>query len=373
MILRIRMLAAVCLIVSGNWGLAFSQGDAGKYQADKFYFEGITAKQAYEAENEKEEPNKDIVYDYLNVVFSNFFKADSLINDLSDSFKENMRLVILNNYTGLKDAGIYYYNENRFSDALGMFDSYLRVPYLNTFDDGYFTDSLNSESYLAVKSYAGYSAGQAGDLSMAGLYLNELRGTGYSENEILQYLAYIYEQTGDDEKVVEILNEGLKKFPKEQYFIYQLINRNIVNERYDEAVSFLKIMIADEPKNAMLYTTLGSLYEYMKDLANAEKCFKQALSVDAKNTGALFGMGRIYYNRALEIREEASEISNQKEYQKKMKIGDGLFKKALPYFEKAHKTDPDDISCMTALSAIYTVLEKEDKAEEMRKKIEERY
>ena len=65
-------------------------------------------------------------------------------------------------------------------------------------------------------------------------------------------------------------------------------------------------------------------------------------------------MGRIYFNKAVTASNEASLIKNDAEYQKvRDEVVLVAYKKALPYYEKAHSMKPDENEYMIALRGIY--------------------
>ncbi len=78
--------------------------------------------------------------------------------------------------------------------------------------------------------------------------------------------------------------------------------------------------------------------------ANATATYEKALAVDGNNYDALFGLGAIYYNEAVELKREVDNM-NMQEYQQRGKEVEskvcGRFKKSRPYFEKATAVKPD--------------------------------
>lgn len=79
--------------------------------------------------------------------------------------------------------------------------------------------------------------------------------------------------------------------------------------------------------------------------ANAVAGYKKVLEVEATNYDALFNLGAIYFNEAVELKREVDNM-NMKDYQARGKEVEGKvcgqFKKAKPYFEGAVKTRPEE-------------------------------
>ena len=98
---------------------------------------------------------------------------------------------------------------------------------------------------------------------------------------------------------------------------------------------------------------MGRVYEMMKDYNNAEVYFNKALEINPEYIESIANLGRIYYNQGVTQQGDANMIDDVKKYQEELAKAKELFKKALPYFEKAHKAKPDNRDYMTALRGIY--------------------
>jgi tetratricopeptide (TPR) repeat protein len=105
---------------------------------------------------------------------------------------------------------------------------------------------------------------------------------------------------------------------------------------------------------------MGRVYESVKDYDNAESYFNKALDITPDYVESLSNLGRIYYNQAINKQNEANMLNDNKLYQVEVAKAKDIFKKALPYFEKAHKAKPDDREYLTALRNIYYNLNMND-------------
>ena len=84
------------------------------------------------------------------------------------------------------------------------------------------------------------------------------------------------------------------------------------------------------------------------------QCLEKAISVKPDYADAYGELGRIYFNKAVTASNEASLIKNDAEYQKvREEVVLAAYKKALPYYEKAHSMKPDENEYMIALRGIY--------------------
>ena len=64
------------------------------------------------------------------------------------------------------------------------------------------------------------------------------------------------------------------------------------------------------------------------------------------------------------------KVLEQKQYDQLKVQRDAMFKRSLPYLEKAHQLDKRDMDTMTALKELYARLNMMDKLEEIKKEID---
>ena len=208
-----------------------------------------------------------------------------------------------------------------------------------------------------VDFFAIITAYQADDKPLAIKYAEELKGSGYRQNEVYQILAQTYIEEGDTVNYITTMRDGLRLFPQEPYYSVNLINTYIMQNKYDDAREFLAQAIELNPKNPQLYDVMGKLYEE-SNAEEALKWFGKALEVNPDYVESLCNIGRVYYNQAVEISDK--EAGGSAAAQKKRTE---LLKKALPYLEKAYGINPD--SSYYLLGNIYYALGDNAKYEEI--------
>lgn len=239
-----------------------------------------------------------------------------------------------------------------------MWEIYQDIPKLNFMAK----ETLNAtdSSYMQIRYYAALAAFQTKDNKLAIKALNEAKKDNYEIQDIYYYLVYAYSQEKDTvnqfntlKEAVEVLGEKAND-PKYQ-FMSQLINLCIYTGKGDDAIAYLKKALEANPNIAEYWKVLAVLYyENKKDEANAVQCLEKAISVKPDYAEAYGEMGRIYFNKAVTASNEASLIKNDAEYQKvRDEVVLVAYKKALPYYEKAHSMKPDESEYMIALRGIY--------------------
>ncbi|MBU1823199.1 MAG: tetratricopeptide repeat protein [Bacteroidetes bacterium] len=116
---------------------------------------------------------------------------------------------------------------------------------------------------------------------------------------------------------------------------------------------------ANSPDKANMEKQLADLEKkYTDNRAQTIETYKKALEIDPNNYDALFNLGVIYFNDAVELKREVDNMGMQ-EYQKRGKEVEGRvcgrFQKAKPYFEKAVKIKQEE-EAVTTLENLNNVL-----------------
>ncbi|HRG69396.1 MAG: hypothetical protein JNL65_09185 [Saprospiraceae bacterium] len=291
-------------------------------------------------------------------------------------------------YRYLNNYGIQAYEAGDFKSAFNHFDAVVKINdmllaggmkgVLATSED------LNKQKYLAAAC-----AINANMLDTAFPYLEDLRKVNYSESFIYEGL-YKYYLERDEKKAEEALAEGRQKFPNETALLFNEINHYLKKGRLNELVDKLKIAVEKEPGNVSVRTTLGNVYDNLCqkewEAANfekgneyytqAEKYYKEALTIAASDFNSLYSLGALYYNKAALISKEANKLSSDyskegtRKYNEKKAEMESYFDKALPYFEQAEKIEPKDKNTLIALKEIFAKKSQFDKSNAYKSKLE---
>ena len=336
-----------------------------KDDAKTWYTAGLIEERAFTSENQKSLKNEpqDLASMYkallaMHEYYTKTYEIDHQPNDkgkvrpkfekkISKAYEENLLYYI--------NAGGYYMEQKDFKNALKAFQAFREIKRSPLFE-GEKIAQPDSNSMM-VDFFAIITAYQAGDKQLAIQYGEELKGNGYRQNEVYQILAQTYIEEGDTANYITTMREGLKLFPKEPYYSVNLINTYIVQNKYDEARTFLTQAIELNPENPQLYDVMGKLYEESNE-EEAIKWFSKALEVDPNYVESLCNIGRIYYNEAVEVSDK--EDGGRAAAQEKRTA---LLHKALPYLEKAYSINPD--ASYYLLGNIYYALGDNAKYEEI--------
>ena len=308
-----------------------------------WYTAGLIEERAFTGENQKslkgepqDLPNMYAALLAMHEYYTKTYEIDHQPNDkgkVRPKFEKKISKAYEDNLLYYINAGGYYMEQKDFKNALKAFQAFREIKRSPLFE-GEKIAQPDSNSMM-VDFFAIITAYQAGDKQLAIKYGEELKGNGYRQNEVYQILAQTYIEEGDTANYITTMQEGLKLFPKEPYYSVNLINTYIVQNKYDEARTFLAQAIELNPENPQLYDVMGKLYEESNE-EEAIKWFSKALEVDPNYVESLCNIGRIYYNEAVEVSDK--EDGGRAAAQEKRTA---LLHKALPYLEKAYSINPD--------------------------------
>lgn len=336
-----------------------------KDDAKTWYVAGFIEDQQFNAERAKQilgqQPNEPVMYEALYGILPYFQKAyelDQLPNEkgkVKPKYTKDIKSILSANHVYLFNGGAYYFDKQEYKKAYDFFNQYVKISELPMFAG---TQTAEKDStFMTVQFYAAAAASLAKDSRLAIAALERAKNTPYHQYDVYQYLCYEYGEarTAQDSVMLEkTFEEGMQVFPDSAFFLNNLINTYIYSNRNEKALEMLNVAIQKNPNDANLYNVMGRVYETgLKDYANAEKNFQIALEKDPNLTDALSNIGRIYYNQGVNKLSEANMINDSKKYQEELSMAKDLFKKALPYYKKAHEAEPEKMDNMIALRGIY--------------------
>lgn len=336
-----------------------------KDDAKTWYVAGFIEDQQFNTERAKQilgqQPNEPVMYEALYGILPYFQKAyelDQLPNEkgkVKPKYTKDIKSILSANHVYLFNGGAYYFDKQEYKKAYDFFNQYVEISELPMFAG---TQTAEKDStFMTVQFYAAAAASLAKDSRLAIAALERAKNTPYRQYDVYQYLCYEYGEarTAQDSVMLEkTFEEGMQVFPDSAFFLNNLINTYIYSNRNEKALEMLNVAIQKNPNDANLYNVMGRVYETgLKDYANAEKNFQIALEKDPNLTAALSNIGRIYYNQGVNKLSEANMINDSKKYQEELGMAKDLFKKALPYYKKAHEAEPEKMDNMIALRGIY--------------------
>jgi tetratricopeptide (TPR) repeat protein len=209
-----------------------------------------------------------------------------------------------------------------------------------------------------IRFYQGIALWQGENPKDAVGAFEKARKLGYLKKEVFDYALNCAAQSNNEAAIVKIAEEALPLYGKQDgQYVRILINGYLNNQNYVEANKIVDQAILDDPQSAELVNLKGNLVENQKSIEEAFPYFKKAVDLDPTSSKAQFDLGRYYFNKAVKIRDEKTDLTGDA----LAKLVNPLYEQALPYLEKAYELDKGNIDAKNALRSIYYQLNDEEK------------
>jgi hypothetical protein len=265
-------------------------------------------------------------------------------------------------------------------------------------------DTIRAKSIMFAGRNAYYgslgAANKSEMLTNAVANLSSVKSSPYITDEervnVYLNLAASYEAQGDKANEETVLKEAISRYPDDKNLKNMDLNMAISGGSKDEAIQKMQAAADKEPNNADYQMNLGMLYydaAYPKGAAaspkaseyagKAEASYLKAVAIDPNNGTYNFQLGSLYYNNASRIIGEMNNLgtskADQAKYDNLNKQKDEMFKKSLPYLEKARdifnanrtKLNAEEgrefINTLTGLKEIYSRMDQPEKSAEAKK------
>ena len=266
--------------------------------------------------------------------------------------------------------GIYLNDQKDYMGAYTAFKMHIDIPELAMMQNEKMQKEMPRDTiYEQYKYYAAIFAVQSELHEEAIALLEEMKHGEYEAISVNQFLYQEYLALKDTAKFVATLQDAVVRFPQEPWFLQNLINYYIFSGQEATAIDYLAQAIKREPNVAQYHLIKGNLDENQGHYEEALKDFDEALRCDPTLADAEAGKGRVYYNQAVKLNEAAATISDNKAYKKALDEMNEVFRKSLPFFEKAHEMAPEERTYLQTLKALYYRFGMNDKFEEASAKL----
>ena len=306
-----------------------------------FFVKGKLAQAVFISDNSA---HKALYADPLGEALAAYEKAMEL-----DS-KGQIKKKIISSMTYGELADCFYYQgggqfeQGDYAGALKSFESQILIiegdKFVGGIDTGMYYNAgiaaLNAEKYDAAIKYFNICA----DMKYMGI-------TPYYQ---------IYEVNvakGDMVAAEAILAELPKLFPNDKTVTLQLIDLYIKSGKYEDAQKYIAEAKRDDPSNSVLYFASGIIYlnEDKHDEAIVE--LQKSIDIEPNMFDAQYGIGAAYINKAAALLRAANDIMDINQYEEAVNKANETYVSALPYMEKAHQLNPNDIYAMQNLKELY--------------------
>jgi tetratricopeptide (TPR) repeat protein len=262
----------------------------------------------------------------------------------------------------LDNAALVYYFAKDYDSSIKLYEQLLDLNYTGITTVFVATDKTSGEDVV-------YSDKKSMDLQVKlGLAQNPREEKKESRREmIFKNLAQNYSDKGNNEKAMEIIAKGRSEFPSsyslliDEANIYYKAGDNVkFKESLEEAIRL-------NPTEPTLYYNVGVMNMDQKNIDEAIKNFEKAIELKPDYADAYNNIGAAIIEKAGPIIEEMNKsLADFKKYDKLQAQQFDIYRKALPYYEKAYELNGKSINIVQTLMGLYENLELTDKLEKIR-------
>ena len=272
----------------------------------------------------------------------NYESSEALVDVLRN------RLPALTN--AFVNSGVNYYKKGDYEKAYSDFSKAITISTLSFIVDG-------ELYYLAVR--AAIKTKRFEEVISLSEILQQLdygQDDGIKVEIVLNH-AIAYRETGEIDKMIKVLEDGIIKYPTANYpLVIEMFNHYVNKGENQKAFEYINLAIEKNNQNPQFYVIRATLSEGLNLKDNAIADYKKAIELDVNNFDAIYSLGAIYYNMGVDTLQYAENnvpVTNTQEYEKYKLIANKCFADALPYLEKAQAIKPNELPVLTTLKTIY--------------------
>ena len=253
-----------------------------------------------------------------------------------------------------------YNNENN-SEALDLYDEIFEIFDYDS-EDQLKRGNITKETVLHNSFFA---ARRMEDNERSKVLLQNLIDLNFNDPSIYVHMSDILQEEGNDDDALKYLSLGRDYFENDPVLINSQINLYIKLNRTDELIDKLSDAIKLDDMNDLLFFNRATVYDQKGMLDEAIIDYKKSIELNPDNFNSNYNLGALFFNRGVELRNEANNSSSDKLYNKLKKESDVFFDDALPFLETSLSLDPNDKNTLLSLKQLYYLKGDYKKSKEM--------
>ena len=314
-----------------------------------YFAKGKLCQATFKSDNPK---FKEFYADPLGEAYAAYEKAMEL--DPKGSVKKKIITNMI--YTDLAmdffNQGSIQFEAKEFPGALKSFESQIVIAegdkYIGAIDTGMYYN-------------AGLAAINSGNNNAAIKYFEKCAEMKYLGITPYYQIYESYLGLGDTVKAESVLMSLPTIFPDDKTITLQMIDLYIKSNKPEEALKYIKVAKETDPTNSTLYFAAGIMYLNASKYDEAIEELTKSIELNPEVYDAQYGLGAAYINKASDMFVKANEIMDVKKYSTAIDEANAVYAKALPYMEKAHEINAEDVYAMRSLQELYYRLKQTDK------------
>ena len=253
-----------------------------------------------------------------------------------------------------------YNNENN-SKALKLYDEIFEIFDYDS-EDQLKRGNITKETVLHNSFFA---ARRMKDNERSKVLLQNLIDLNFNDPSIYVHMSDILQEEGNDDDALKYLSLGRDYFENDPVLINSQINLYIKLNRTDELIDKPSDAIELDDMNDLLFFNRATVYDQKGMLDEAIIDYKKSIELNPDNFNSNYNLGALFFNRGVELRNEANNSSSDKLYNKLKKESEVFFDDALPFLETSLSLDPNDKNTLLSLKQLYYLKGDYKKSKEM--------
>lgn len=278
--------------------------------------------------------------------YESFFKAipfDAVPDakgKVKPKYTKEMVKTMKNNYSQLKNAGVFLFEAQDFKGAYDAWEIYVGLPTNQLL--GKDAPNADPDTIVGNMMYYQLLAALSADMNAEALAkVAQIEKTGYQNMDVYVYGIEAARRLNDTIAMAQLAQKGYDIYGTQNIqFIGQLINQKLSENDFAACQGLCEKAIAatnDDKIKSQLYDILGIVYEQQDKVDDALNCFDQAIALDPEIGKNYYDKARMIYNKAVRLDEDESLA----ERNDKVKP---LLLEAADLFQKAYGLDEDNLS-----------------------------
>jgi len=204
-----------------------------------------------------------------------------------------------------------------------------------------------------------YMGPQADEYQKSLQYIDRyIKAGGKSSDAYIQQYSLYRDKLNDPDKALQVAQEMVKKFPTNKEFPRYELDMYVKMKKFPEALEMMTKQAAANPKDKESRYYAGLVCEEMKDPADAQKWYKEAILVDPDYYEPNASIAQAKYNEARAVKEERNNITGNSPADLKKRAD--LYQttkikleEALVFYRKLESLKPNEDAILYGLLSIY--------------------
>ena len=303
------------------------------------------------------------VYNSILKMYEYYNKCDELAEipnekgKVKNKYRKANASSMLAERPNLINGGIQYFNLDKNKEALKFFATYVESASYPMLAD---KELAKNDTLLPqIAYYATLAADRVGDkdaiIKYAPMALSDKDGGKFA----MQLMADAYKAKGDTAAWIKSLEEGILKFPGNDYFFANLVDYYNSSNQASKAMEFADRMLANDPNNKLYLYVKAYLYHNMKEYDNAIEYYKKAIAADPEYAEAYSNVGLVYLMKAQDYADKATTDINDPNNKLYLYVKAYLYHNmkeydnAIEYYKKAIAADPEYAEAYSNVGLVY--------------------